>query len=156
VVDGPCDAASLVKRIFEDKALQGGPLLAPNLEVGVGVARIGKGDRCGCVLLLGDRKQFALFGQSHALHLVDINGDGLKDLVTGRGFWAHGPKGDDTPADPAYLYWFEARRGQGGQITFIPRLIDDDSGVGTQFAIADVNGDGLPDVVISNKKGVYV
>jgi hypothetical protein len=154
-VRGPLDAASLVKQIFEDKALQGGPLAAPNLEVGVGVARDGDG-RCVCVLLLGDRGQFALFGQSHALHLVDINGDGLKDLVTGRRFWAHGPKGDDTPADPAYLYWFEARRGPGGQITFIPRLIDDDSGVGTQFAIADVNGDGLPDVVISNKKGVYV
>jgi hypothetical protein len=32
---------------------------------------------------------------------------------------------------------------------------DHDSGVGTQFEIADVNGDQLLDVVTSNKKGVF-
>src|SRR5262245_5167168 len=45
--------------------------------------------------------------QTHAMHFVDINGDGLKDLVTGRRWWAHGPKGDAGPNDPAYIYWFE-------------------------------------------------
>jgi hypothetical protein len=34
--------------------------------------------------------------------------------------------------------------------------IDDDSGVGTQFQVIDVNGDGLLDVVTSNKKGVFL
>src|SRR5262249_1482243 len=38
--------------------------------------------------------------QTHALHFVDINGDGLKDLVTGKRFWAHGPKGDADPDKP--------------------------------------------------------
>jgi hypothetical protein len=155
-VAGPADAGKLAERIFADKALQSGPMAAPNLEIGVGVAREAKGDGCRCVVLLGSRKVFALFGQSHALHVVDINGDGLKDLVTGRRYWAHGPHGDDTPADPPYLYWFEARRGKSGQVTFTPHLIDDDSGVGTQFAIADINGDGLPDIIVSNKKGVFI
>jgi hypothetical protein len=50
-----------------------------------------------------------LFSQSHAMHLVDVNGDGLKDLVTGKRFWAHGPKGDADPGAPAVLYWFEAK-----------------------------------------------
>ena len=31
------------------------------------------------------------FSQLHALDLADINGDGLKDFVTGKRFWAHGP-----------------------------------------------------------------
>ena len=38
----------------------------------------------------------------------------------------------------------------------IRHLVDEDSGVGTQFVVADVNCDGLPDIVTSNKKGVYV
>jgi hypothetical protein len=97
-----------------------------------------------------------IFSQSHAMQLVDINGDGLKDLVTGKRYWAHGPKGDVKPADPAVLYWFEAKKSKDGIISFVPHKIDDDSGIGTQFWVGDFNGDKLPDIVISNKKGVYL
>jgi hypothetical protein len=97
-----------------------------------------------------------LFSQSHAMNLVDINGDGLKDLVTGKRWWAHGPTGDADPNNPAVLYWFEAKRGSDNRITFTPHQIDNDSGIGTQFVVADINGDQLPDVVVSNKKGVFV
>jgi len=97
-----------------------------------------------------------LVSQTHAMHCVDINGDGLRDLVTGKRWWAHGPKGDADPAAPAKVYWFEAKQGADGVVTFAPHEIDDDSGIGTQFAVADINGDGKPDVVTSNKKGVRV
>jgi hypothetical protein len=97
-----------------------------------------------------------LMSQTHALHLVDINGDGVKDLVTGRRWWAHGPKGDPGSDQPAYLYWFEGKRASDGVIRFIPHEIDNDSGVGTQFFVGDINGDGLPDIVTANKKGVHV
>ena len=46
-------------------------------------------------------------------------------------------------------------RREGGKPKWIPHQFDHDSGVGTQFEVADVNGDGLLDVVTSNKKGVY-
>lgn len=95
------------------------------------------------------------FSQSHSLELADINGDGLKDLVTGKRFWAHGPTGDVNPGDPAVVVWFELRR-EGREARWIKHEIDNDSGVGTQFVVADVNGDRLPDVVTSNKKGVFV
>ena len=46
------------------------------------------------------------------------------------------------------------RRRQG--VDFVPYLIDDDSGVGTQVVAGDINGDNLPDIVVGNKKGVFV
>ena len=63
-----------------------------------------------------DLKSDALrISQMHALDLADINGDGLKDIVTGKRFWAHGPNGDVEPDAPAVLYWFELRRDKAGR-----------------------------------------
>jgi hypothetical protein len=96
-----------------------------------------------------------LVSETHALHCVDVNGDGMKDLVTGKRFWSHG-RAEPGSGGPAMLYWFEAKKGGDGVVRFVPHAIDDDSGVGTQFVVADVNGDKLPDVVVANKKGVFV
>jgi hypothetical protein len=97
-----------------------------------------------------------LVSQTHALVMADIDGDGLKDLVTGKRWWAHGPKGDADPNAPAILYWFKARKSKDGLLSYSPQVIDNDSGIGTQFTVADVNGDGLLDVVVSNKKGTFL
>ena len=35
-------------------------------------------------------------------------------------------------------------------------MIDDNSGIGTQFEVVDMNGDGRMDIVTANKKGVHV
>ena len=94
--------------------------------------------------------------QLHAFDLADINGDGLLDVVTGKRFWAHGPNGDKEPNAPAVVYWFELHRDGDGGVKFIPHQIDDDSGVGTQVAAGDLNGDKVPDVIVGNKKGSFV
>ena len=96
-----------------------------------------------------------LVSETHALIAADINGDGLKDLVTGKRFWSHG-RNEPGSDKPARLYWFEASRDADGKIAFTPREIDDQSGIGTQFVVADFNGDGLLDIVTSNKKGVFL
>jgi hypothetical protein len=54
------------------------------------------------------------------------------------------------------IYWFELRRDKEGGVQFLPHLIDDNSGVGTQVAAEDLNGDGIPDVIVGNKKGTFV
>ena len=73
------------------------------------------------------------FSQIHAVQLEDMNGDGLPDIVCGKRRWAHGIKGDDDPNGDPVLNWFELTRDGKGGATFVPRRIDNDSGVGTQF-----------------------
>src|SRR5690606_22566805 len=102
-----------------------------------------------------DNAAGVVFSQLHAVELVDINGDGLRDIVTGKRFWAHGPDGDVEPNAPAVVYWFELVR-DGENVEFVPHLIDDDSGVGTQVTVADISGDGRPDVIVGNKKGTFI
>lgn len=93
------------------------------------------------------------FSQTHSVMMADLNGDGLPDFVTGKRWWAHA-KGDPGVDEPAVICWFELRR-QAGRAEWIRHQFDHDSGVGTQFELADVDGDGLLDVVTSNKKGVF-
>lgn len=93
--------------------------------------------------------------EPHALAVADMNGDGLPDLVTGERFWGHVPPGDPSFDDPAKLVWLELVRDATGA-RFVEHVIDDASGVGTQVTPGDVNGDGLVDVVVANKKGAFV
>lgn len=93
--------------------------------------------------------------EPHALAHADVDGDGLLDLISGERHWGHVPEGDADFDAPARLYWFQHVRGAAGA-RYVPRLIDDDSGVGTQIAVGDVDGDDLPDIVIANKKGAFV
>ena len=96
------------------------------------------------------------FSQLHALDLIDMDGDGLKDLVTGKRFWAHGAHGDPEPNAPAVLYWFKLVRPAQGQAEFVPYLIDNNSGIGTQVVAGFISNKKLPDVVVGNKKGLFV
>lgn len=107
-------------------------------------------------LQTGEKINGVQLSQMHAIDLVDFDGDGLKDIVTGKRWWAHGPKGDPESDAPPVIYAFLLRRGAGGTVDFQPHLIDDASGVGVQLVTADVNRDGRPDIVSANKRGTFL
>jgi len=95
------------------------------------------------------------FSQSHSSSLVDINEDGHPDLVVGKRFFAHNDTDHDPGAhDPAVLYWFEYTPGTAP--FFTPHEIDNDSGSGLNIVAEDITNDGSIDIVVSNKKGVFV
>lgn len=96
------------------------------------------------------------FSELHAIDLVDMDGDGRLDIVTGKRFWSHGRMGDPDRNSLAVLYWFRLVRSANGMVDFVPYLIDDNSGVGVQVVARDMNGDGRPDIVVGNKKGTFV
>ncbi|MFL5339809.1 MAG: FG-GAP repeat domain-containing protein [Gemmataceae bacterium] len=96
-----------------------------------------------------------LVSETHSMVCADIDGDGVKDIVTGKRYWSHGYS-EPGSRGPATVYWLKAKKSADGTVTFTPHEIDNDSGVGTQFTVTDLNGDGKLDIVTSNKKGTYI
>ena len=78
------------------------------------------------------------------------------DLVTGKRYYAH-PSTNPDPVgdDPAIISWFELARGASGP-EFIQRVIHADSGVGCNFVVRDLIGDGKADVFTTNKRGTFL
>jgi len=111
-------------------------------------------------VLTGEKTEDSPYGvkftQAHAFIGCDVDGDGLEDFITGKRWWAHRPPVDPECNEAAVLYWWRLVRNADGTADFIPYLIDNDSGVGTQIAVGDLNADGKPDIAISNKKGSFI
>ncbi|CAN5482246.1 FG-GAP-like repeat-containing protein [soil metagenome] len=107
------------------------------------------------------------WSQAHASTLVDLNGDGQLDIVTGKRYFAHNGA-DPGEREPIGLYWYEYRKvpatvatatapGNGG-VEWIRHIVDYGGrmGGGMQIAVADMDGDGDLDMVTGGKAGLYL
>jgi hypothetical protein len=109
-------------------------------------------------LIMGSKPAHNPFGvllsELHSVALVDMDGDGLKDIVTGKTFYSH-HKGSPMWDAGAVVYWFKLTRTKDG-VVWVPHKMDGEAGIGRQVSVADINGDKLPDVVVGGMVGVHV
>lgn len=103
---------------------------------------------------LGQSHYNIAFSELHSVALADMDGDGLKDIVTGKTYWSHHEKSPGWN-DGAVVYWFKLVRGPKG-VDWVPIEADGEAGIGRQLIVKDVNVDGLPDIVVGGMKGGHV
>lgn len=101
-----------------------------------------------------DNRYGVLFTELHSVALADIDGDGLKDIVTGKTYYSH-HKGSPLWDAGAVVYWFQLVRGPDG-VDWVPHRADGEAGIGRQVTLVDLQGDGLLDIVVGGMKGAHV
>jgi hypothetical protein len=99
------------------------------------------------------------FSEPHGTAFADIDGDGITDFIAGKRYWAHlDVYADPDPYGPPVLYWYRTVRNPTapGGAEFVPELIHNHSGTGSDVLAVDLNGDGATDVATSTKFGTFI
>jgi hypothetical protein len=62
------------------------------------------------------------WSQAHALTMVDLNGDGRPDFITGKRYMAHNGA-DPGEREPLGVYWYEYFPKQDGSVEWVKHIV---------------------------------
>ncbi len=99
------------------------------------------------------------FSQPHASFFADVDGDGVPDFIVGKRYWSHQDAYyDPDPYSPPVLYWYRTVRNPKapGGAEFVPELIHNRSGAGSELLAVDLNKDGAMDIVTATDRGTFI
>lgn len=93
------------------------------------------------------------FSQAHCLHLADLDGDGQKEIITGKRVRAHngGDPGASEPPIIRYYVWNAKTKAYNAHT-----INRGEVGIGLQIRTADLDSDGDLDIVVAGKDGTQI
>ena len=108
------------------------------------------------------------FPTFHTMVLADLDGDGKPELITGKQLLAHNG-GDVGALEPVFLFYYKFQNGHferhilsysylepyfaKGNNEPPPNYV---IGTGMRLNVADMDGDGKPDIVVACRTGLYI
>lgn len=99
------------------------------------------------------------FSQAHGATFADVDKDGIPDYIVGKRNFTHLDNMYDPDSyGPSVLYWYRTVRNPKapGGAEFVPELIHNRSGAGSEVTAVDINKDGAVDIITSTNKGTFI
>ncbi len=99
------------------------------------------------------------FSQAHGATFADVDGDGVPDFIAGKRYFTHLDNYyDPDPYGPPVLYWYRTVRNPDapGGAEFVPELIHNRSGAGSEVTAVDLNQDGQVDIISATNRGTFI